>query len=63
MTLRITQGRVGELESTIRDTGSAADVERDLLAMSLAAQGRVAEARELRRRIRPVRRDFFRSRF
>jgi len=63
MTMRITQGRVGELESTIRDTGSAADVERDLLAMSLAAQGRVAEARELRRRIRPVRRDFFRSLF
>jgi len=63
MTLRITQGRVGELESTIRDTGSAADVERDLLAMSLAAQGRVAEARELRRRVRPVRRDFFRSLF
>ena len=63
MTMRITQGRVGELESTIRDTGSAPDVERDLLAMSLAAQGRVAEARELRRRIRPVRRDFFRSLF
>ncbi len=63
MTLRITQGRVGELESTIRGTGSATDVVHDLLALSLAAQGRLAEARDLRRHIRPVRRDFFRSLF
>ena len=63
VTMRITQGRMGELESTLRNTDSAADVMQDLLALSLAAQGRLAEARDLRRQVMPVRRDFFRSLF
>jgi len=63
MTMRITQGRVGELESTLRGTNSATDVVDELLALALAGQGRLAEARELRRHVRPVRRDFFRSLF
>lgn len=41
--MRVTQGRVGELEPNIRGIVAAPDVVLDLLALSLAAQGRLAE--------------------
>ena len=59
LTLRITQGREDELADAGRGVDSAPDVIADLLALPLIAQGRQDEAREARRIIRPVRRDFF----
>ena len=59
LTLRITQGREAELADAVRGVDSAPDVIADLLALPLIAQGRQDKAREARRVIRPVRRDFF----
>jgi DNA-binding SARP family transcriptional activator len=59
LTLRISQGREGELADAVRSVDSAPDVIADLLALPLIAQGRMDKAREVRRVIRPVRRDFF----
>ncbi|MFF0818591.1 BTAD domain-containing putative transcriptional regulator [Rhodococcus sp. NPDC003318] len=58
--LRVTQGRTGELEAVIRalDT-AAADVVVDPLTIALVANGRASEAPALRVGLRPVRSDFF----
>jgi hypothetical protein len=61
LSLRITQGRVAELWDAVQGIGSAQDVLVDLLAFPLTATGRWEQARQLRRSIRPVRRDFFHS--
>jgi len=63
VTMRVTQGRIGELEAILGAITSAPDVVLDMLALSVAAQGRIQEAREVRRGLRPVRHDFFRSLF
>lgn len=61
-TLRITQGRVGELETILATINSPArDVIADPLALALVANGDRVAARRARKAIRPVRRDFFRS--
>ncbi|MFC0450996.1 BTAD domain-containing putative transcriptional regulator [Rhodococcus jostii] len=61
-TLRLTEGRVGELEPVIATIDSAAaDVIVDLHALTLLANGKPDRAREVRRDHRPVRRDFFHS--
>ncbi len=61
-TLRLSQGRIGELVDAAEaiDT-AAADVVADLIALPLLASGRREEAIRRRRGIRPVRRDFFHS--
>jgi hypothetical protein len=61
LSLRITQGRVAELWNELEGVISASDVMVDLIAFPLTATGRFAQAREARRSIRPVRRDFFHS--
>ena len=61
LSLRITQGRVAELWNELEGVISANDVMADLIAFPLTATGRFAQAREVRRSIRPVRRDFFHS--
>ena len=61
LSLRITQGRVAELWNELEGVISANDVMADLIAFPLTATGRFAQAREARRSIRPVRRDFFHS--
>jgi len=60
VTMRVTQGRIGDLEAILGAITSAPDVVLDMLAVSVAAQGRIQEAREVRRGLRPVRHDFFR---
>lgn len=63
-TVRLTQGRMSELEPLIRTVDSdAPDAIADLLALVLHALGRDAEARSAREGLRPVRRDFFHSLF
>ncbi|HEY5881275.1 MAG TPA: BTAD domain-containing putative transcriptional regulator [Nakamurella sp.] len=60
LTLRITQGRAAELVDSLAVVDTrASDVVADLFAIPLLAVGRRDEAIEIRRRIRPVRRDFF----
>jgi tetratricopeptide (TPR) repeat protein len=62
LTVRLTQGRAGELEQQAGNAASAAtDVMAELLALVVARQGQVARAREIRGRVAPVRRDFFHS--
>ncbi len=62
LTIRITQGRVGELEAVGRTVDSqATDVIAELLALVILNQGRPDEARRIRGVIRPIRRDFFHS--
>ncbi len=61
-TLRLSQGRVGELMDGVHAIDTEAnDVVADLIALPLLATGQVDEAVRRRRDIRPVRRDFFRS--
>ncbi len=60
LTVRLTQQREGELATVVGGVDTATDMVADLRALPLSAVGRTAEARELRRRIRPVRHDFFR---
>jgi tetratricopeptide (TPR) repeat protein len=59
LSVRITQGRVAELWDQLAGVISADDVMADLIAFPLTATGRWEQAREARRSIRPVRRDFF----
>jgi len=59
LSLRITQGRVAELWDSVQGIDTAQDVLVDLLAFPLTATGRWEQARQIRRSIRPVRRDFF----
>jgi DNA-binding SARP family transcriptional activator/tetratricopeptide (TPR) repeat protein len=61
LTVRLSQQREGEMASVVGGVESASDMVADLRALPLSAVGRTTEARELRRRIRPVRRDFFRG--
>ncbi len=63
LTLRITQGREAELVSVLSGVDSASDVVADLRALPLTAEGQVAEAKQVRQGIRPVRRDFFHGLF
>lgn len=59
-TMRVTQGRVGELVDPIqalRKTGGP--VATDALALALAAEGRTEEARAARTPAHPLRRDYF----
>ncbi|MEV5409397.1 BTAD domain-containing putative transcriptional regulator [Thermopolyspora sp. NPDC052614] len=59
-TMRITQGRLAELVEPIRalqETGGT--VATDALALALAAQGRIEEARAARTPAHPLRRDYF----
>ncbi|WP_037205022.1 BTAD domain-containing putative transcriptional regulator [Rhodococcus opacus] len=61
-TLRLTEGRAGELEAVIETVDSAAtDVIADLHALALLGNRKPDRAREVRRHLRPVRRDFFHS--
>jgi len=59
LSLRITQGRTAELWNELEGVINATDVMADLIAFPLTATGRWERAREIRRAIRPVRRDFF----
>ncbi len=60
LTVRLSQQREGELATVVGGVDTASDMVADLRGLPLTAVGRTAEARELRRRIRPVRHDFFR---
>lgn len=61
-TLRLTEGRAGEFEAVIATVDSAAtDVLADLHALALLGNGKPEQARQVRRHLRPVRRDFFHS--
>ena len=64
LTIRITQGRAGEMEAAGRTVESkATDVIAELLALVVLHQGRPDDARRIRGAIRPIRHDFFRSLF
>jgi predicted ATPase len=64
LTIRITQGRAGEMEAVGHTVDSkATDVIAELLALVVLQQGRPDDARQIRGAIRPIRRDFFRSLF
>jgi hypothetical protein len=58
-TIRISQGRVAELEPTLRMLADAFPDGRDALAVALVARGRVDEARDVRRTVAPLRPDYF----
>ncbi|WP_043806834.1 BTAD domain-containing putative transcriptional regulator [Rhodococcus triatomae] len=58
--LRVTQGRAGEVEGLVRSLDTEApDVVVDPLTIALVANGKAAEAPPLRVGLRPVRSDFF----
>jgi tetratricopeptide (TPR) repeat protein len=58
-TLRLTQGRIGELEPPLRAlVGDYADG-RDALALALVALGRRDEARQVREGLLPIKPDYF----
>jgi DNA-binding SARP family transcriptional activator/tetratricopeptide (TPR) repeat protein len=65
LTIRLTQGRAGELAVLSREVESqATDVMAELLALVCLHQGQPAEqVRRIRGAVRPVRRDFFRCLF
>lgn len=58
-TLRLTQGRVAELEPVLRDLAVGYPEGRDAWAIALCQLGRTAEARAARSEVPPLRRDYF----
>lgn len=62
-TLRLSQGRLAELEPVLARTAEAYPIGRDAWAVTLAAQGRVDEARAARAAVPPLPRDYFRTVF
>jgi hypothetical protein len=62
-TLRLTQGRIGELEPLLRDLAGAYPEGRDAWAIALHQLGRTAEAKAARAELAPLRHDYFFSIF
>lgn len=58
-TLRLTQGRIGELEAPLRTLAARYPDGGDALALALTAQGRTGEARAVRAGRGPIRSDYF----
>jgi DNA-binding SARP family transcriptional activator len=58
-TLRLSQGRIAELEPVLRTLAAYYPDGTDSLAVALAAQGRIDEARTVRTGLGPVRPDYF----
>ena len=59
ITLRLTQGRIGELDEMLRRMTVAYPDARDALALALIARGRTDEARAVRGTPEPIRPDYF----
>ena len=59
VTLRLSQGRVGEMEPQLRDLAAHYPDGYDALSLALVANGKAGEARALRRTRVPVRPDYF----
>ncbi len=58
-TLRLTQGRIGEVEAPLRALAAQYADGRDALALALVALGRSDEARQVRAGLLPIRPDYF----
>jgi len=58
-TLRLTEGRIGELEPLLRELAADYPEGRDAWAIALCQLGRAEEAKAVRAELAPLRRDYF----